>query len=89
MAGSAPCATTNAEVRLVRTTASKRSSDSFRTKVPSMTPAAWTTRSTAPASATTAANCSGTALSAATHRAPIASAASRSGSERRAVSTTS
>ena len=38
MAGRAALATTKAEVRLVRSTDSKVSSDSFRTKVPAITP---------------------------------------------------
>ena len=71
IAGSAALATTNAEVRLVRSTDSNVSSDSLRTKVPAMTPAACTSRSTRPASATTAANASGSALSPAAQRAPM------------------
>ena len=89
MAGRAAWATTKADVRLVRTTDSNVSSDSLRTKVPAITPAACTSRSTRPASATTAAKASGSALSAATQRAPMAAAAACEGAGRRAVSTTS
>jgi predicted AlkP superfamily phosphohydrolase/phosphomutase len=81
--------TTKAEVRLVRSTASKVSSGSLRTNVPAITPAAWTSRSTRPASSTTAANPAGSALSAATDRAPTDAAAARSRSSVRAVRTTS
>ena len=83
--GRTAAVTTNAEVRFVRSTASNVSSDSLRTNVPSITPAACTSRSARPASATTAAKATSSALSAATHRAPMASAASWSGPSRRAA----
>ena len=76
-------------MRLIRSTDSNVSSDSLRTNVPAMTPAACTSRSTRPASATTAANASGSAQSPATARAPIDAAASCSVGSVRAVSTTS
>ncbi len=87
--GSDVLATTNAEMRLIRRTDSTVSSVSLRTKVPAMTPAAWTSRSTRPASPTTAANCSGSAQSPATQRAPIDVAASSRVASVRAVRTTS
>ena len=89
MTGSAALATTKADVRLVRSTDSNVASDSLRTNVPAITPAACTSRSTEPASATTPAKASGSPLSAATHRAPTSAAAASSVAGVRAVSTTS
>jgi hypothetical protein len=61
----------------------------LRAYVPPSVPAAWTTRSILSNALVAGANPSGSDASATTWRAPISSAAARSGAARRAASTTS